>query len=199
VEILERAHTTHSAVKTRRLFVAVPLWDGFHETAKPVWSPLRKLDLGVRWVKPDHWHLTLKFLGPVPEYGIPEIERHVAERLANSAPFPFVLGGLGGFPRLSKMRVLWVGVREGDRALIDLAHAVHLGCVMAGFPGDKKPFQPHLTLARSKGEAVQVAVPKDLYEATWGTHQVDSVSLVESVLTPEGPTYKTLVQIPLVA
>ena len=180
------------------MFVAVPLWEGFREGAIDRYKELRKRDWPLRWVRPENWHLTLKFLGDTPEGAVKAITDSLRAHVSGPhPPFSIEVGGLGGFPRLSKMRVFWVGVREGKEPLIELAESAHKACVEAGYPGDNKKFQPHLTLARAKSGPVSVDVPKELYSGSWGTQEVEGVALVESTLGPGGAKYEVLERIPL--
>ena len=181
--------------KNLRLFVAVPLWKEFREGALPRYCELRKKDWPLKWVKPENWHLTLKFLGDTPASGVREIRQSIRNHVAGSPEFEIELGGLGGFPRLSKMRVFWVGVREGREALVRVADSVDKACVAAGYPGDRKKFQAHLTLARARSAPVAVDVPKDTYSGSWGTQVVGGVCLVQSTLEPGGAKYEVLEEI----
>lgn len=179
--------------ETLRLFVAVPLWEGFQEGALERYRELRKRDWPLKWVKPENWHLTLKFLGDTPETAVEGIVKSLRSHVSGCyQPFLIEVGGLGGFPRLSKMRVFWVGVREGKEPLLQLAQSVHKACVEAGYPGDKKKFEPHLTLARARVGPVAVDVPKEQYSGSWGRRQVDGVALVKSDLGPGGAKYEVL-------
>ncbi len=175
-----------------RLFVAVPLWNEFRERNTVHLKSLRSLDIDLKWVPQENWHITLKFLGQVPASKVHDLTESIGAVLKGSNLFTFSIGGLGGFPRLSKCRVLWVGVQEGRRELIDLAHQVEEACRDAGFPGDRKNFQAHLTMGRSRKESLKIQVPKELFEVSWGEERVDSVALVKSELGPGGAKYEIL-------
>ena len=175
-----------------RLFVAIPLWGPFRERNQTHLQNLKKIPADLRWVNPQNWHITLKFLGRVPASRVPDLTQSLKESLTGQWPFSFELGGLGGFPRLSKCRVLWVGATDGKRELIDLANRVAEACTQAGFPGDKKNFQAHLTLARTRKKSLAIRVPKEQFEASWGEVRVDSVVLVKSSLQPGGAKYEVV-------
>jgi 2'-5' RNA ligase len=148
-------------------------------------------------VKPENWHLTLQFLGDVPLSDVGSLADSMEAMLEPLSPFEIELAGLGAFPRVSKARVLWVGVDRGIENLKCLAQRVREGCITAGHPGDKRPFEGHLTLARAKAEPVSISVPPAIFKARWGNHQVDSISLVRSRLESGGPVYEILKEIPL--
>jgi 2'-5' RNA ligase len=188
-----------------RLFVAVPLWDQFRLDALPKYDQLRRLHLPLRWVQPLNWHLTMLFLGDVPAAAVNRIAEHLRNlpeekpvcETSQLKPFEIELGQLGAFPRLSKARVVWVGVRTGRDELVSLADRIRIACEVAGFPGDKKPFQAHLTLGRAKDQPVTVQIPSAWMNESWGSHWVDSFCLVRSQLQQGGSVYEVLVRFPL--
>lgn len=182
---------------TLRLFVALPLWGEFRERNLERYRSLRALPHDLKWVRPEHWHITLKFLGPVPESAVPDLIGALERGLESLAGFDFEVDGLGGFPRLSKCRVLWAGVSEGREKMNRLAAAVAAACRETGYPGDRKNFQAHLTLARSRGDSIAMQIPKELFKATWGWGRADSIALVKSTLGPGGPQYEVLKDFPL--
>ncbi|MCB9783311.1 MAG: RNA 2',3'-cyclic phosphodiesterase [Candidatus Omnitrophica bacterium] len=173
-----------------RLFVAVPLWDDFRERNRHYYVSLKKLSLDLKWVKPENWHITLKFLGPVPQSQVTPLVNSLGEHLKGVSPITFELAGLGGFPRLSKCRVLWVGATKGRKELNTLARKVAEACREAGTPGDRKNFQAHLTLARSRNNPLAIKVSDELFRSNWGSETVDSVALVKSTLGPGGAKYE---------
>jgi 2'-5' RNA ligase len=137
-----------------RLFVAiVPPAAVLAELAAAV-AALRAARPELRWTGPDDWHLTLAFLGEVPERVLPELAvrlgraagRHQAQRLA--------LRGGGAFPRPARATVLWAGIQAGA-GLAPLAASVAAGARRAGAPppDEDHRYRAHLTLARSRQPA----------------------------------------------
>lgn len=175
-----------------RLFVAVPLWDQFRAGALSLFNELSRNRWPLRWVKPENWHLTLQFLGDVKVDSVSHLSESLRSSIRGIAPFEIELGEVGGFPRVSKARVVWVGVKQGRDPLLELAKNVRNGCVAGGCPGDKKPFEAHLTLARAKEEPVNIQLPPEIYKASWGTHTVDHIALVRSHLQKGGPAYEVI-------
>ena len=131
-----------------RLFVAlVPPADALDELAAAV-DALRATP-GLRWTRPEQWHVTLAFLAEVDDRArealTPRLER-VARR---HAPPTLALAGGGRFGG----RVLWTRV-DGDRAALRrLADAVRAAARRCGLPVDTRPYRPHLTLARTLARA----------------------------------------------
>jgi len=131
-----------------RLFVAlVPPADALDELAAAV-EALRATP-GLRWTRPEQWHVTLAFLAEVDERTrealTPRLER-VARR---HAPPTLALAGGGRFGG----QVLWTRVDGDQAALRRLADAVRAAARRCGLPVDTRPYRPHLTLARTLARA----------------------------------------------
>ena len=100
-----------------------------------------------KWLHRDDYHITLAFLGNAPESQRQEAVRLVENSLKNESDFTLKLTGVGTFGDKKSPRILWAGVEEDDR-LRSVQKKVYEACVEAGFTLDKKPFTPHITLAR---------------------------------------------------
>lgn len=165
-----------SSGATMRMFVAlVPPADALAELAAAV-EPLRAAP-GLRWTRPEQWHVTLAFLAEVDDRArdalLPRLER-VARR--HAAPTLALAGG-GRFGR----QVLWTRV-DGDRpALRRLADAVRAAARRCGLPTDARPYRPHLTLARAGGHdlAPSAAALEAFAGSPW---RASDLHLVRSVL-----------------
>ncbi len=130
-----------------RLFVALNLpkkeKDRIHRASRA----LREQELPVRWVEPDHYHLTLKFLGEVRSERVVGIET-IVHRVASGSPtFSAHLGGFGAFPTIRRPQVLWLGV-EPTPALRCLKQDIEWALADLGFEREMRAFHPHLTLGR---------------------------------------------------
>jgi RNA 2',3'-cyclic 3'-phosphodiesterase len=147
----------------------------------------------VKWVPAHQFHFTLKFLGEIPEEAAGRAVAALERVTAGLAPFPLRSAGLGGFPTAERPSVLWAGVTDGKAELSALADAVERELVADGFPRERKPFKPHLTLGRVReGARVPAAVPQMLAQAhgqEFGTARVERVVLMRSELTPRGSIY----------
>ena len=158
--------------KNRRLFVAVELPDHVKASLGGAIDLLRDAagDRGLRWVRPEAVHVTLKFLGAVPESHVETIINALRGALADSpmASFdlqPYRFGAFHGgrhMPVESRgsreayrynLRVVWVGMRGATDALTGLAARVESAIAPLGYPTEKRPFAAHLTLARMRDDA----------------------------------------------
>jgi RNA 2',3'-cyclic 3'-phosphodiesterase len=132
------------------------------------------------------------FLGDVRSNDLPDLCRAVAGAAKKHAPFALRSAGLGAFPNLRRPRTLWVGVTDGGaevRALhADLEDALF---ELGRYRREARPFTPHVTLGRVKGEGgPQLPAKADAWTA--GVTQVREVLVMSSELRPDGPTYTVL-------
>ncbi|MHB9025682.1 MAG: RNA 2',3'-cyclic phosphodiesterase [Armatimonadota bacterium] len=149
----------------------------------------------VSWVRPEGMHLTLKFLGEVPEERIPAVAEVLHAVARRHAPFALTLAGAGGFPNLRRPRVLWVGVTDGAVELGELARELAEGLAALGFPREQRPFSPHLTLGRVKAPAGLDALRRRVEahaDDLFGTTRVAGIALFRSELSPQGARYTVL-------
>jgi 2'-5' RNA ligase len=155
-----------------------------------------------RWTEPDQFHLTLAFIGDVPDVDLNHFCRAVAGAAVGFDPFVINLQSLGAFPDPGHPRVVWVGVTgPGLDVLTGLRDAVAMAAAEAGFPPEDDRFHPHVTLGRiksKKGQEVEITRLIPHYRS-WAAGQftVSEVIVYASTLTPEGPSYMVLSRTPL--
>ncbi len=160
------------------------------------------LNLGrgdVTWVKDPAMHLTLKFLGDVPDADLMDVCRITEQVCRRHGRFDLAVEGLGHFGG-DIARVLWVGTGNGTAELLDLQKDLEDRLDEAGWPREGRGFSAHLTLARIKNPkagASLVEASKAHQGARLGTTSVDSLVVYESQLRPEGPVYLPLGRYPL--
>ncbi|MDP6775177.1 MAG: RNA 2',3'-cyclic phosphodiesterase [Candidatus Latescibacteria bacterium] len=141
---------------TVRTFVALEFPAVVGQTLGAIIDRLRQAGDGVRWVRPESTHLTLKFLGEVDEARIPDVVQAVKEISGTFVPFTLRTSDVGGFPNRERAKVVWVGV-EGDlEALSRLQKDVDEALGSLGFPRDERKYFPHLTLGRARRKPVEV-------------------------------------------
>lgn len=153
---------------------------------------------GWRWVRSEAIHLTLRFLGEVSE-DRDEAAREAWQRAAEGVgPFAFLLEGIVCFPSRRNPRVLCVGARESGSSgrLVELAERVERAARNAGFTAERRPFRPHLTLARA-ARGKRPRMPSDLGYADPTPVEVSVLTLFRSDLHPTGARYTALATFPL--
>jgi 2'-5' RNA ligase len=184
-----------------RLFVALSPPPGVLRAVEAAVEPPRQDWPGLRWTRPDQWHVTLAFLGEVAEVKLDELGIRL-ERAARRHPVRTLRIGRGGaFPAPSRARVLLARI-EGAPAeltgLAALAASVAAAARRAGapLPEEGRRYRPHLTLARC-GQPTDVtalisALPVEVGEP-WSATEIH---LIKSQLGPH-PSYTTLGSWPL--
>jgi len=153
---------------------------------------IRKGD--VKWVEPEGMHLTLKFLGEVPDNQIVEVCNVVKEVAERHEAFDFAIKEVGAFGGRSA-RVLWVGAGLDCPELLELQQDLEDKLAEAGWPKEARRFSGHLTLCRIRnakaGEKLGLAIER-YKDYDLGTVRGASISIYESQLRPEGPIYTRL-------
>jgi 2'-5' RNA ligase len=185
-----------------RLFVSVDLPLSLADTVETVQAEFSEA-AGLSFVDPKQAHFTLKFLGDTNPERLDKIKATLRSAVdeADVEPFNCTVGGLGVFPSLDYITVVWLGVREGKGAaeLTRLHEAVEAEMTALGFEAESHEFTPHITLARmddARGKSVVQEVVEES-DPTVGTFRVKSVRLTESTLTDSGPKYETVAEVDL--
>lgn len=182
-----------------RIFIAVPLAEHIREAVEAVRRPFARYGDSLRWVLPEHLHLTLQFLGNITTPSLAEAVTAAHETAATESPFTIVFAGVGAFPSLAAPRVVWVGVGEGADRLTALAR--RLGTALQGhrFSLDDRPFAPHLTLARVRGGGRPPNLGPEaeaLRQIVMGRQLVDEMVVMKSLLGSGHPTYSVVANAP---
>ncbi len=163
----------------------------------------RQLDeagVGLRWTKPANLHFTLKFLGEIPLAQVAKAKVATREAAEGVPPFLISLATLGAFPSLQRPRVVWVGVEQGRELLQALADRLEERLEHYRFELEQRQFQAHLTLARIRdsrewGNVVRALTQYKAVEV--GSQQVETIVVMESQLSPKGPTYTRVEEVRL--
>jgi 2'-5' RNA ligase len=162
----------------------------------------------LKWVAPESMHVTVKFLGNVPQSRIHAIVAAAGEATGRADPFTLTLTNLGAFPNDRSPRVIWVGLADdaGTAALAHLFGEVEGALAGIGFEREVKQYSPHITLARTRDD-VSGSDRRLIGEQLRSVHEmrgdmrrrfdVDRLTLMQSVLTRTGPVYTPLTQLSL--
>ena len=184
-----------------RLFFAVWPPESVRTSLWRALAPLREAAPDVRWVPPERYHITLRFLGDVAPPAVPRLTA-AAEALAPEPVFAARLTGTGTFPRRGVPRVYWVGVRADS--LRRLRHRLDEALLTNGVRRSDDRFSPHLTIGRSRrGRRANTRSGQgrpepgsELREACTD-FVVQAVHLVRSELFPAGPRYANIHRVKL--
>lgn len=175
-----------------RAFVGLPLPP--LESIVLLTDELRQCGADLKVVDPRQVHLTLKFLGEIPEeQATPILERLRAAGFPTR--YPVVLRDVGAFPDWKKMNVLWVGLEDPTGSLARSFALSEQVFAELGIPTETRPFSAHVTLARKRSDR-----GRERARDVLGTHRnerfgeatLEGPVLYRSTLTPEGPKYEAL-------
>jgi 2'-5' RNA ligase len=177
-----------------RTFIALELENvRVKEEISRVQKELLSLGIEAKPVEQMNLHFTLRFLGEIEESVTKSVTSALSE--IKCEPFKVVYRGLGAFPSISRINVVWVGVDEtSSKNICSLWEKVELGLEKAGL-GRGERFGPHLTILRVKSglHRVELADALRKYSNTFfGEEQVSKLKFKRSVLTPKGPIYSDL-------
>jgi 2'-5' RNA ligase len=184
----------------KRLFVSVDLPDELTDAVEDVQDEFRDAS-GLNVTDPEQAHVTVTFLGDTPPRQVDDLTDALSAAVedAGVGPFEATVGGLGVFPNLDYISVVWLGVEAGADEMVRLHEAVEDRTVARGFDEEDQEFTPHVTLARMDHAGGKELVQELVRERdpTVGTTRVEELRLTESELTPEGPAYSTVERFPL--
>ncbi|MFQ5922132.1 MAG: RNA 2',3'-cyclic phosphodiesterase [Anaerolineales bacterium] len=183
-----------------RTFVAIeipePLGANLDRSVEALRSGLAD-DL-VRWIRPGSMHLTLKFLGEIEQQQVFAVQKILDEVAEGSSRFVLEIKGFGCFPNRKRPRVLWVGFEPAGDDLLQLQTVLANRLEKIGFEGERRDYHPHLTIGRVRkglsGAETQVISgwAQDAQIGTVGKFEVESISLMRSVLKPSGAEHTRL-------
>lgn len=183
-------------MRTTRTFIAVDVSAKVRSRAAALIDRLDTTGVKVNWVAPSNMHITMKFLGDQTDQELASACQAVAAAAKEVTAFEFECHGAGAFPAADRPRTIWIGVREGCDALIQLHAKIDQHLADIGIARDPRAFHPHLTIGRVRsGGAGQTALGELVqrhHAFEVGTTAVDEVIVYSSQLDRSGPTYQIL-------
>lgn len=148
----------------------------------------------IKWVKTENLHITLAFLGNVPIDRLSLICDIIESASKTNNPFEINLEGLGFFPNIRQPKILWIGINKST-PLLDIKRQIDSKLQQVGISYDKKPFSPHITIARFKQPIV---IEKQILNFNFkAAFQARDIHLVKSELLKAGPIYTKIYSAPL--
>ncbi|MGZ4834982.1 MAG: RNA 2',3'-cyclic phosphodiesterase [Terriglobales bacterium] len=191
-----------------RIFIALDIDPAIRDKMSLYLDGVRGFAPDARWVKPESFHVPLKFIGEQTPEQVEQIKRELAT--VRPQHFDIAFRGHGFFPNPRSPRVFWLGIEASDQ-LPQLAKAVDEAVACTGVPRETTAYSPHLTLARSgsgrpKPKPGEPASPplRRLGEKLhgkpapdFGTMTAREFFLYESKLSPSGARYTKIARFPL--
>lgn len=177
-----------------RSFIAFDIEDeNIIRNISKIQSMLLKTGADLKIVKPENIHITVRFLGNVSPSMIDRIFSEMEK--VSFSPFDIEIKGLGAFPNLRRINVVWAGIVRGANELRSIFYQLEPRLQGLGFRPENRSFSPHLTIARvrsgrNRGELAKLIM--DLEEYKFGVFRAKCLRLKRSILTPKGPIYSTL-------
>lgn len=149
---------------------------------------------GVRWVRPETLHITLKFCGEIQEDMAEGMARHLAG-VKQKGSFNLSIRGIGAFPLLTAPRTVYSGVVGDIKRLKEVRCDVETAALRVGLDRDTRSYNPHITLGRRNSnekfpeEHKRIIEDNPIQIEPW---RVETITLMKSDLFPEGPQYTPL-------
>lgn len=166
-------------------------------TAAPSWGR-------EKWVAPVNLHVTLRFIGPLPDEDIASAVDALARAGGRTEPFSLSLAGLRAVPQRRRASMIWAVLEDADDACAGLSAEVTDALAPFGVQPEQRPFSAHVTLARARktrsapAEAIRVAeAALERADTASRVVSVRGFTLFSSTLTPTGPVYEELAFLPL--
>ena len=181
-----------------RCFIAIDIDEQIRKALANLQTELQgKVDIkrsDAKWVNPENIHLTLKFLGESKDEQIMDICNITGDVAGRHKKFELDIESVGHFGGRSA-RVLWVGTGQNCEKLLQLQQDLEQQLDEAGWPKEARKFSGHLTLCRIRNARAGIKLAqlaRDYKDFNLGTMPVDSISVYQSQLTPQGPIYTVL-------
>jgi 2'-5' RNA ligase len=189
-----RDRASRPQAKPQRLFVALKVPEEAKPAVSEALAPWRAAFPKARWVPPENWHVTLKFLGGTYPRLVGWMQEQLVAVAAGTEAFPTRLSGLGCFPSPGGARVVWAGLEDSAGRAAQLAMRID-DALSKEIKRDHRPFRAHVTVARSEPP---LALPAD-FSATQlvsASFSVGEMVLFRSHLRRPSPRYEPIQRIP---
>ncbi|WP_044894461.1 RNA 2',3'-cyclic phosphodiesterase [Bacillus alveayuensis] len=134
-------------MRKKHYFIAVPIPLEIRERLAALQSQLKESLSFRNWVHQQDYHITLAFLGEASFIQLEQVKQAMEQIAKSHRSFMLTLDKIGTFGNRLAPRILWQGVKEEPK-LYELRDDVYRACIDIGFSLDKRPFAPHITLAR---------------------------------------------------
>lgn len=181
-----------------RCFIALDIEDAVRDELSEVQGAIRRTltcrGTDLKWVHPELIHVTLKFLGDVPDNEAVAVCQAAESVVRLHEPFDLSIETVGHFGGRSA-RTLWAGTGQGSSALGALHEDLEQALDRIGWPPEGRRFAAHLTLCRVKNPGAGFELVR-AYES-WNNHvfgdtRCDTLTVYHSQLTPKGPVYAAM-------
>ena len=185
-----------------RSFIAIDLPEETRKALTGIQEQLKQSRAGVRWVRANSIHLTLKFLGDLHPDQVDDIAAVTTQAVRNEPLLTLRAAGLSAFPSQRNPRVIWVGIEGEVKRLTHIQTRLEHDLVPLGFAREQRGFRAHLTLGRVKDKRNRQALTEAMIKletVEFDSFDVTEIILYKSDLRPTGAIYTKLHRMPLAA
>ncbi|MDO8432206.1 MAG: RNA 2',3'-cyclic phosphodiesterase [Candidatus Binatus sp.] len=177
-----------------RAFVAIRMGAQVEDSVAATIAELSRPRDGVRWVRRENLHVTLKFLGPsVDAHRLEHLTAALHDFALETDPFELAAEGVGAFPNLQRPRTIWVGLHSAE--LGALASRVEALSVECGFERDSRRWTGHLTIGRVRnlrGFSKTRQAILEMKDREFGSSRIESLTLYRSHPGKEAARHEAL-------
>lgn len=186
--------------KTIRCFIALELPSDIQSILGEMIGHLKTSGADVKWVDPGNIHLTLKFLGEIPETDAILIGLGLNTLKGKLKTIDSGVGRLGAFPSLERPKVIWAGLSHGAEEIKVIYREMEDLTADISEEEKGREFRPHLTLGRVRSNKNLQQLTDKLREIKFVDRQFNftRLALIKSTLTREGAIYSELNEVELV-
>ena len=182
-----------------RIFVGIQLAEAVRDGIAAQLAPFKAIANSIRWTESRNIHLTLKFIGEASAARTESIQAALQAAKIPAAPFMLTIRGFGKFPAGDDLHIFWAGV-EDSPPLQELFAGIEAALAPLGMAREIRPFSPHITLGRNKARFNFKPIFEMLasrQDRVLAEFPVAAFQLFSSQLTPKGPLYKVVKEIPI--
>ncbi len=183
-----------------RSFIAIEIPADIKQQMAEIQRRLKGAGVDAGWTRPEGIHLTLKFLGEIPEPRVPDVMAALTRAAGGSGGLRLQIEHAGTFPNPRNARVVWIGVSGDIEKLSKLQAAIEDSMARLGLERDDRPFTPHLTLGRIKyirSKEIWLNALEEIKDIKLAGFDVDAVSLMKSELKRMGAVYTEIGRVQL--
>ena len=181
----------------KRVFIGIPIGCKIKSILPIAKSAINCNPNSIKWIPPENIHLTLSFLGNFRVKDIPHLIESLEKKITSN-DFQLTITGTGVFPSSKSPKVLWLGISKGIDELTLLQIQVEKSVRVFNDNDDNNTFIPHISIARIKKGPRKIDVLPFL-NSVYSKIELDvnSISMYESKLLPEGAQYTIINTFPL--
>ena len=178
-----------------RLFFGIELIPQVREVLQKAQAEIyEKIGEIIRLTPPENLHLTVKFLGEVPEIRTAEILSLLTAWPATEPAVTMMLRRTGCFPPAGPVRIVWAGLEIAGDSLTRAREAFETACEMLGFPREHSDYSPHITLGRIKNGEISPQERRSIggIELEGVSQEIRHLTLFQSRLEKSGARYEVI-------